>query len=418
MTLLLALLLCQDWPAFRGPTGDGVAPPSVDPPVEWSETKNVAWKTALPGRGRSSPVLLGGRIFLTTALEKGVVRKRIGPDDMQTAEHVTLAALCVDASSGKLVWETTLRAVENPDPVHWLNSWATPTPAVEPGRLYCEFGGWGTWCLDPETGKVLWEKRLPFDHQVGPGSSLALRGGVVFLARDGRDAQYVTALDGKTGEALWRTERPPIQARHPNARKSFSSPVLVKDGAREVLLAVGPHWAQALDPATGRELWRLRHGDGYSIGSAPVFGLGRTYFGTGCMRASLLAVGPGEGELPDSAVAWKIGKGVPVMSSPVVAGDAVCWVSDDGVAVAVDGSSGTPRWQARLGEQHVASPLLAAGRVYFFGRDGKTTVVRPGAEFATLSENKLEGTVSASPAASGKAIFLRTDANLYRLEAR
>ena len=124
------------------------------------------------------------------------------------------------------------------------------------------------------------------------------------------------------------------------------------------------------------------------------------------------------GELAESAVAWRVAKGVPVMSSPVVAGDAVCWVSDDGIAVAVDASSGSPRWQARLGEQHVASPLVAAGRLYFFGRDGKTTVVKAAGDYATLSENKLDGTVSASPAAVGKALFLRTDTHLYRLEAR
>jgi len=295
-----------------------------------------------------------------------------------------------------------------------LRSWATPTPAVEPGRLYCEFGGWGTWCLDPATGKVLWEKRIPFDHQVGPGSSPTARAGVLYLARDGREAQYVTALDGKSGEELWKTPRPPVKTGHANSRKSFSSPILVGD----LLLAVGPHWIQGLDPATGRERWRLRHGDGYSIGSAPVFAAGRAYFSTGCNRASLLALSPGEGELPESAVGWRVGKGVPVMSSPVAGGDWVSWVSDDGVAVAVDGASGTPRWQVRLGEQHVASPLFAGGRLYFFGRDGKTTVVKPGVEFTTLSENKLEGTVSASPAAAGKALFLRTDTHLYRLEAR
>jgi hypothetical protein len=378
-SLLLALSAVEglpvqaaDWPSFRGPNGDGVAPPSADPPIEWSESRNVAWKTALPGRGRSSPVVLGGRVYLTTAVERGVERKRIGPDDMQTAEQVSLGAVCVDAESGRILWSTTLRELEKPDPVHWMNSWATPTPAAAPGRLYCEFAGWGTWCLDAETGKPVWERRIPFDHQVGPGSSIALHGKLLLMIRDGRDAQFVAALDAATGETVWRTERPPIEARSPNLKKSFSSPVVARQGGREILLAVGPHWTEALDPATGSGLWRLRHGEGYSIGSAPVAGGGLVYFSTGFQRANLVAVrADGSGDVTGSHVAWRAQKGVPAMSSPLLAGEGIYWVSDDGIVTAADPKTGDVRWQERLGEAHVASPIAAAGRLYFFGREGK-----------------------------------------------
>jgi outer membrane protein assembly factor BamB len=408
-----------DWPRFRGPGGDGVAPAEADPPAEWGEGRNVAWKTALPGRGRSSPVLHGGRLFATFARERGVRRTRIGPDDMQVADHVALGAAAVDASSGRIVWETLLREVDRPDPVHWLNSWATPTPAVAPGRLFCDFGGWGTWCLDPETGKVLWEKRIPLDHQVGPGSSPVFEEGLLVLVRDGRDAQFVIALDGATGETVWKTDRPPIRTGHPNTRKSFSTPIRIEAAGRRQLVAVGPHWIASYDPRTGKEIWRLRHGDGFSIGSVPVFGSGRVYFSTGCMRPSLLAVrAEGEGELPPSAVAWRAEKGAPVMSSPILAGDLLYWTSDEGILTAADARTGEIRIQARLGEAHLASPILAAGRLYFFGRDGRTTVIRPGPTFEKLAENRIEGTVIASPAVSGKALFLRTDTHLYRLERR
>jgi hypothetical protein len=418
-SLSLLLQSADDWPAFRGPLGDGTAPSTSTPPLDWSETRNVAWKTEIPGRGRSSPVVLGERIFLTTAREKGVVRKKIGPDDMQTAERVELSALAVDRATGKIVWETALRAVDAPDPVHWLNSWATPTPAAEPGRLYCDFGGWGTWCLDPATGKVLWEKRIPYDHQVGPGSSLALHDGKVLMIRDGRDAQYVGALDGKTGDFVWKTERPPIGAKHPNARKSFSSPVLVKEGEKTVLLAVGPHWAAAYDPVNGSELWRLRHGDGFSIGAAPVAAHGRIYFSTGCMRPVLVAMkAGGRGDVSETHAAWKASKSIPVMSSPLVAGERLAWVSDDGLATFADASTGMPLWQERLGQSHLASPILWGERIYFFGRDGKTTVAKASPTFEKLSENVLEGTVTGTPAFSGKSIFLRSDTHLYRLEAR
>ncbi|HUR38721.1 MAG TPA: PQQ-binding-like beta-propeller repeat protein, partial [Planctomycetota bacterium] len=256
MSLILTALLlltqtAPDWPTFRGPTGDGVAPASAEPPLEWSETKNVAWKTELPGRGRSSPVILGSRIFVTFAKEKGIQRKKIGGDDMQTAEHVALGAACVDRESGKILWERTLKEVDHPDPVHFLNSWATPTPAVVPGRLFVDFGGWGTWCLDPETGKTKWEKVIPLDHQVGPGSSLTLHKNLLLFVRDGRDSQYVLALDQATGEQVWKTDRPPVKIGHPNMKKSFSTALEIDSGGKPQLIAVGPHWVVSYNPDTG-----------------------------------------------------------------------------------------------------------------------------------------------------------------------
>ena len=422
MTLLAALLLAQaapEWPTFRGPTGDGVAPAGAEPPVQWSESQNVAWKLALPGRGRSSPVVFGDRLFVTFARELNVQRKKIGPDEMQTAEHVSLGAAAIDRASGKILWELLLTEVEHPDPVHYLNSWATPTPAIVPGRLFCDFGGWGTWCLDPATGKTLWEKKIPLDHQVGPGSSLALHGKLMVLVRDGRDSQRVLALDQATGEQVWKTERPPVDVKHPNSKKSFSTALEIESGGKKQLVAVGPHWVASYDPDSGRELWRLRHGDGYSIGSVPVFGGGVLYVGTGCSRPNMLAMKvDGEGEQPASGLLWRSAKSVPMMSSPVLLGKDLYWNSDDGVATCVDAATGTPRWQARLGEGTLASPIAAAGRVYFFGKEGKTTVVKPGDAFAPVAENKLEGTLIATPAVAGNSLFVRTDTHLYKIEAR
>jgi outer membrane protein assembly factor BamB len=422
LTLLALLAFAQagaEWPTFRGPSGDGVAPAGVEPPVEWGESRNLAWKTALPGRGRSSPVILGDRIFITFARETNVQRKKIGPDDMQTADHVSQGAACLDRATGRILWEVTLTEVDKPDPVHFLNSWATPTPAIVPGRLFCDFGGWGTWCLDPETGKILWEKKIPLDHQVGPGSSLTLHGTFLILVRDGRDTQYVLALDQATGGQVWKTDRPPVQTNHPNSRKSFSTALEIESGGKKQLVAVGPHWVASYDPGTGRELWRLRHGDGYSIGSVPVFGDGLLFVGTGCARPNMLAMRvDGSGEQPASGLAWRSTKGIPMMSSPVLLGKEVYWNSDDGTASCVDALTGALRWQARLGEGTLASPLVAAGRVYFFGKEGRTTVIRPGETFEKLAENKLDGTVIATPAAAGKSLFVRTDTHLYRLENR
>jgi len=422
LSLLAVLLLSQaapEWPTFRGPTGDGVAPASADPPVEWSETKNLAWKVALPGRGRSSPVIFGDRVFVTFARETNIQRKKIGPDDMQTADHVSLGAACLDRASGKTLWERMLAEVDHPDPVHFLNSWATPTPAIVPGRFFCDFGGWGTWCLEPATGNTLWEKRIPLDHQVGPGSSLALHGKLLVFVRDGRDSQYVLALDQATGEQVWKTDRPPVQANHPNSKKSFSTALEIESEGKRQLVAVGPHWVASYDPDDGHELWRLRHGDGYSIGSVPVFGGDVLYVGTGCSRPNMLAMKVNVlGEQPASGLLWRVAKSVPMMSSPVLLGKDLYWNSDDGLATCADVATGAARWQARLGEGTLASPIVAAGRVYFFGKEGKTTVVKPGEAFDRLAENKLDGTVIATPAVAGKSLFVRTDTHLYRIETK
>jgi outer membrane protein assembly factor BamB len=420
LALIAALALFQsnpEWPTFRGPAGDGVAPAGAEPPVEWSESRNVAWKIPLPGRGRSSPVIFGDRIFLTFAREKNLERKKIGPDDMQTADAVSLGAACIDRATGRTVWEVTLRELDAPDPVHFLNSWATPSPAVVPGRLFCDFGGWGTWCLDPAKGTGLWEKKIPLDHQVGPGSSVALAGKLLVLVRDGRDSQVVFALDQATGEQVWRTERPPVKTPSPNSRKSFSTALPIESGGRRQLVAVGPHWVASYDQETGREIWRLRHGDGYSIGGVPVFGNDLLIFGTGCPRPSILAMRVDvTGEQPLTSLAWSSQKSVPMISSPVLLGADVFWNSDDGTLSCSEAATGAIRWKSRLGEGTLASPIAAAGRVYFFGKEGKTVVIRPGPSFESLAENKLQGTVIATPAVAGKSLFIRTDTHLYRID--
>jgi outer membrane protein assembly factor BamB len=422
--LLPALLMgcaagaAPDWPQFRGPRGDGTTT-ARNVPMTWSKTNHLGWKVAVPGRGRSSPVVLGDRVWLTLAVEQGVVRQQIGSDDMQTAEHVSLEAICLDACMGRVLWRAPLFDVDQPEPVHWFNSWATPTPVVEAGRLYCDFGTYGTACLDSKTGRVCWKTRLPLDHQVGPGSSPLVYHKLLVLARDGRDAQYVTALDKTTGRTVWRTERPPIDTSSPNLKKSFVTPLLVKTPQGPQLLSPAAHWVVSLDPASGGEIWRARHGTGFSIGSCPVFGHGMVYFSTGCSQPQLCAFrADGSGEVTITHAAWRITRQVPVMSSPVMSGNELYWASDDGMATCVDTATGTTHWQERLGQQHLASALLAEGRIYFFGHEGKCTVIKAGKQFERLAENQIEGTIVATPAIVDRAIFLRTDTDLYRIGTR
>jgi outer membrane protein assembly factor BamB len=406
----------QNWPQFRGPHGDGTSA-ARNVPLTWSESNNIAWKVAVPGRGRSSPVVMEDRVWLTTALEQGLIRTNIKSDDMQTAEHVTLQAVCLDAKQGKELWQTTLFEVDKPAPVHWFNSWATPSPIVEKGRLYCDFGTFGTAGLDAQDGKILWRTSLPLDHQVGPGSSPALWGDLLVVVRDGMDAQYLAALDKRTGHTVWKTDRPPINTSRGDLKKCFSTPLLIRSGKGEQLISTGARWIVSYDPSTGKELWRLRHGEGFSNGSCPVFGHGRVIFSTGCMKAHLLAVDAGgTGEIQATNVAWRITQQVPVLSSPTVGGDDIYWVSDEGMASCADAQTGEIYWQKRVGGRTFASPLCAEGRVYFFAQDGKATVIRAGRQFEKLAENQLQGPVVATPAIVDGAIYVRTDTHLYRIQ--
>lgn len=422
MVLLAAVLATgdadasQDWPQFRGPRGDGTST-ARNVPLTWSESNNIAWKVAVPGRGRSSPVVMEDRVWLTTAIEQGLIRTNIKNDDMQTAEHVTLQAVCLDAKQGKELWRTTLFEVDKPAPVHWFNSWATPSPVAEKGRLYCDFGTFGTAGLDARDGKILWWTSLPLDHQVGPGSSPVLWRELLVVVRDGMDAQYLAALDTRTGHSVWKTERPPIDTPRGDLKKCFSTPLLIEGGKGEQLISTGARWIVSYDPNTGKERWRLRHGEGFSNGSCPVFSHGRVIFSTGCMKAHLLAVDAGgTGEIPATNVAWRITQQVPVLSSPTVGGDDIYWVSDEGMASCADAQTGEIYWQKRVGGRTFASPLCAEGRVYFFAQDGKTTVVRASRQFEKLAENQLQGPVVATPAFVDGAIYLRTDTHLYRIQ--
>ncbi len=404
-----------NWPGFRGPRGDGVSP-ATNVPLSWSESNNVAWKLAVPGRGHSSPIMLRDRIWLTTAIERGVKPVSLYGEDMTSAEHVDLEAVGVDAARGTIIWRTPLFAVDQPAPVHSYNSWATPTPVVEPGRLYCDFGAFGTACLDTETGKVLWTAKLPVDHQFGPGSSPVLWSNLLVLVRDGRDAQYVSALDTRTGQLVWKVDRPPMNAEGGHLKKSFITPLIISGAGQTQLLAPCAQWMVSYDPATGRELWRAHHGEGYSMGSSPVFGDGLAIFSTGFEKAQFVAARvDGQGDVTATHVGWKMLRQVPNMSSPVLVGDEIYWVSDSGMASCGDVRTGQVYWQERLGGLHLASLLYAEGRVYYFAQDGRATVVKAGKQFEKLAESRVAGPLVATPAFVDGAILLRTDGGLYRI---
>lgn len=416
----------DSWPQFRGPRGDGTAEaPGL--PLRWSEKENVVWRVLTVGRGRSSPVVLGDRIWLTTADEtlpspEIHAQKLINHPDrgaVYVGSRVAMGVICLDRASGKSRYLVELFRSDNPDPVHRHNSYATPTPVVEPGRLYCDFGTYGTACLEAETGKVLWKRQLPIEHLVGPASSPVLCGDSLILVRDGTDAQYVTALDKRTGKTVWQTNRPPLAVETGNEKKAFSTPLVIEHQGRKQIVVPGAQWVCSYDPATGRELWRVHHGRNFSLAPRPVYGDGVVYLSTGCPVAQLWAIRvDGQGDVTASHVLWRAKGQIPTMSSPLLLGTEIYCVSDGGVASCFEAASGKLLWRERIGENHAASPITGAGRIYFFSREGTTTVVQPGRQFKRLAENELEGPIVATPAVAGDRFYLRTDSYLYCLGRR
>lgn len=405
------------WPQFRGPTGDGLAL-ATNVPTTWNATNNIRWKTAVPGRGRSSPVVLEDRIWLTTALEAGGRTFAQGPSQMFQADRITLGAVCLERPTGQLLYHAEIFTITNPPAINTLNSYATPTPVVEPGRLYCDFGTFGTACLDTADGRVLWRRQFPLDHAHGPGSSPVLCGDLLVLARDGRDQQYIVALNKLTGEVVWKNSRPPLDTPVPEFRKAFSTPLLISQAGRSQLISGGAQWLVAYEPATGQELWRVNHRKGESGAPRPVYGQGVLYFSTGVLdgRPQLWAVrADGQGDVTSTHVLWKLTAPLGFMPSPLLVGKELYVLNDDGFLTCVEASTGQVLGKARLGGQYAASPTLADGRIYCCSRDGKTVVVEAKSSLAILGENQLDGPVFACPAFAHSAIYLRTDSHLYAI---
>jgi outer membrane protein assembly factor BamB len=408
----------QDWPEFRGPFGNGHATAAEDAkpaglPLRWSETENVKWKTPIPYCGWSTPVVMGSQVWLTTATEDG---------------H-DFFVLCLDAESGQVRFNQKLFHADKPDPLgNSVNAYASPSPVIEPGRVYVSFGSYGTACLETATQKTIWQRSdLPCRHFRGPGSSPILFEDLLILTMDGADVQYVVALNKKTGQTVWKTDRTTAwndlnaegkPDREGDLRKAFSTPLILDLQGKPMMISCGSKAIYGYDPRTGRECWKIHHGS-HTAASRPVFAQGLVMFVTGQGKPELWAVKPdGEGDVTKSHRVWKSSsKTVCKIASPVVVGELLFMVSEDGLASCTEIATARELWKRRIGGHFVASPLFADGRLYCCNEEGKVTVIKPGRTFELLASNTLEGGFMASPAVSGKALFLRTKTHLYRIES-
>ena len=394
-----SLQAAGDWPEFRGPSGQGHAA-TARLPLEWSATRNVAWKQVLPGQGWSSPALNAGRVFLTTA---------VGGD---AGAAMTLHALSLDESSGKILWDTQVFGDRQASHIHTKNSHASPTPLVSDGRVYVHFGHQGTACLDLE-GTVLWRNTsLAYSPVHGSGGSPILAGDALVFSCDGASDPFVVALDRNTGKVLWQTRRTTT------AKKtfSFSTPLLITVNGQQQVISSGSGMVGAFDPKTGREIWRVRYGEGYSVIPRPVFGHGLLFIATGFDQPTVMAIRPdGQGDVTETHVAWTLKKSAPNTPSPVLVGEELYMVSDGGIASCVDAKTGRVHWQERIDGNYSASPIYADGRIYFQNEEGTGVVVKASREFQKLASNTLGERTLASYAVADKALFIRTDKHLYKV---
>lgn len=395
-----------NWPDWRGPTSDGHSD-ATGLPLTWSESENIAWKIPIHDEGHSTPVVWGNRIWLTTATKDGK----------------TLYAVCVDLNTGEVVHDIEVFHPENPQGISSHNTYATPSPVIEEGRVYVHYGAHGTACIDTDSGEVLWRRTdLECEHMQGPASSPVLYKHMLILHLEGTNVQYIVAVNKETGDEIWRYDRPQdLYATIEKGvyRKSYQTPVFVDIDGQTQMISNGALIATGHVPETGEELWRVKYQEDSTI-SRIVQGHGLLFINCGGApnRTELWAVREGgSGDVTETHVAWKMTEEAPHQSSPVLIGDLLYLMSDRGELFCKEALSGETVWNERLKDDYGSSLLYADGRIYISSKKGRTTVIEPGREFKSLAENHLDGEIWASIAVADQSLLIRTKTHLYRVRS-
>ena len=415
-----------NWPQWRGPGGQGVSA-EKNLPDEWSETKNIQWKTAIPGRGHSSPIVWGKRIFLTTSIEGEVIpgaaavkHKRRGedyvhPDAVAADRKHTLKLLCLDRDTGKILWERTAYEGTVYDSRHRKNNYASSTPVTDGRFVYAFFEAEGLYCYDFD-GKLIWRTSLGKIAKMGLGHGISpvLHENLLILQcdqEDGGPVSFIAAVDKRTGEEVWRTPR--------THRKTWATPLLVRAGGRMELIASGAETVISYDPATGKELWRCKGVVGHAIPSA-VTGHGMVFVSAGYPSKRVLAIRPGgSGDLTDTSnVVWSYDKGTAYVASPILYGDYLYVMTDKGLITCLDAKTGEVKYEGGrvpVPASFTASLVAFDNKVLLVSEDGDTFVLEAGPVHRVLRTNSLGEPVYASPAIAAGRIFIRGENHLFSI---
>jgi len=419
LVTLLIVLTCRVgvaddyWNQFRGPHTDGTTTETGLPVTFGDDSPEIVWKTPVPGRAWSSPVIWGNQIWLTNAPEI----QNTTPEKPKLDKPLIMSAVCVDLETGKVIHDLNLFDVDTPQFTHATNSYGSCTPYIEAGRVYIHFGAYGTACLDTSTGKKIWERRdIECNHWRGPGSSPIVYGNLLYLTFDGYDQQFIMALDKNTGDTIWRSDRNiDFGTNDGDAKKGYSTPILIQSKGREMLISPFAAATIAYDPKSGKPIWTVRHG-GMNAAGRPLFGNGLVYINTADGPNPLVAVPPdGDGDIT-SQIAWRSNKAIPKRPSEILLGDLMFMMNDGGVASCVDATTGKEIWTKRFGGDYWASPLCAEGRIYCFSQSGAIPIFNAAREYELVAENKLGDGFIASPAVAGKSLILRSKSHLYKVQ--
>ena len=393
----------EQWSQFRGHYGNGIIK-STSAPINWSENTNIDWKTPIHDRGWSSPVIWNDQIWMTTATKDGN----------------KMYAICVNKLSGKIEHDIHVFDVKSPQAITNENTYASPTPVVEEGRVYVHFGTYGTACISTKDGQILWKRRdLNCDHEIGagPASSPFIYNNFLIFNVDGRDVQYVIALNKETGETAWKTNRSvdfsDVQI---NQRKAYGTPFIIPRGNTNQMVSIGAKGVYSYDPENGKELWKAEH-RGWSIAPRPVYGEGLVFTMIDRDRPEMWAINPnGSGDITETHIEWKETKRMPPRASPIIIKGLLFVVDRNGYISCIEAKTGKSIWQKRMKGRFSASPILANNLIYFFNEDTVCTIIKPTRELEIVAENKLsEDKLMATPAFDENSIYIRTEKKLTRI---
>ncbi|MCA1563684.1 MAG: PQQ-binding-like beta-propeller repeat protein [Acidobacteria bacterium] len=414
----------ENWPQWRGPTGQGVSS-ERHLPLEWSPTKNIAWKTPIPGRGHSQPIVWGDRLFLTTAIEGPVVegakavthvedgQEYLHPDSVGANRRHTFKVLGIDAASGKVLWEQTAFEGTPYDNRHKRSSFASSTPAADGRRVYAFFGTEGIYAFD-FSGALVWKKKvgdIP-TMGMGTGTSPVLYENLVILQCDEDVGQnsFIVALDRNTGVEVWRTPR--------KVQTSWATPIVVSGAGRDELITSGTELVIAYDPATGRELWQTKGVESNAI-PTPVFGHGMVYITAGFPAKRVIAIRlGGTGDITSTHIAWRYDRGTAYVPSPILYGDYLYLTTDRGLLTCIDAKTGEVKYEGArvpVPATFMGSMVAFDGKLLQTSEDGDTFVIKTGAAHEVLRTNSIGEPVYSSPAVANGRIFIRAEKHLYSI---
>jgi len=412
----------SNWPGWRGPGSQGIST-EKNLPVEWSTTKNIAWKTPLPGRGHSSPVVWGNRIFLTSAIEGEVIpgAKAIDhmdegkpwrhPDSLGADRKQTFKVFCLDRDTGKVLWEKVAYEGKVYDDRHKRSAYASPTPTTDGHYVYAWFGSEGVYCYD-FSGKLIWKESFGgiATMGMGVGTSPVLYENVLILQcdEDAGEKSFIVGLDKKTGKQVWKESRK-VQA-------SWSTPVLAEAAGRTELITNGNEFIISYDPRTGKELWRSKGVESNAI-HTPLVGNGMVYLTAGYPAKRVLAIKlGGSGDVTKSSIAWQYEKGTAYVSSPILYEDYIYLISDKGILTCLDAKTGEVKYEGGrvpVPASFMSSPVAFDGKILMSSQDGDTFVVKAGPVHEIMRTNSLSEPIYTTPALAGGRIFIRGEKNLY-----